>query len=155
MGRLVDLSRSRRVPSRNSAYVTASSCFRSHLMSTGVERARGLDREGIRTARVRWNLSAAALYEEAVRRQEGLIAAEGPLVCRTGLPTGRSPTDQFVARGASSEQHIAWGKVNNPMAPAQFDALHRDPLTRLEGMFFNEPAATVIGGHRIVHLAPG
>ena len=102
-------------------------------MSTSVERARGLDREGIRTDRVRWNLSAAALYEEAVRRQEGLIAAEGPLVCRTGLHTGRSPTDKFVVREASSEQHIAWGKVNNPMDPAQFDALHRDLLNSLEG----------------------
>ena len=102
-------------------------------MSTGVERARGLDREGIRTDRVRWNLSAAALYEEAVRRQEGLIAAEGPLVCRTGQHTGRSPNDKFVVREPSSEQHIAWGKVNRPMDPAQFDALHRDLLSSLEG----------------------
>ena len=38
-------------------------------MSTGVERARGLEREGIETDRARWNLSTAALYEEAVRRQ--------------------------------------------------------------------------------------
>jgi phosphoenolpyruvate carboxykinase (ATP) len=102
-------------------------------MSMGVERARGLDREGIRTDRVRWNLSTAALYEEAVRRQEGLIAAEGPLVCRTGQHTGRSPNDKFVVREASSEQHIAWGKVNRPMDPAQFDALHRDLLSSLEG----------------------
>ena len=34
-------------------------------MSTGVERARGLEREGIKTDRVQWNLPAAALYEEA------------------------------------------------------------------------------------------
>src|SRR6266516_1795624 len=102
-------------------------------MSTEVERPRGLEREGIRTDRVKWNLSTAALYEEAVRRQEAFIAAEGPLVCRTGQHTGRSPNDKFVVREASSEKQIAWGKVNRPMDPAQFDALHRELLSSLAG----------------------
>ena len=48
-------------------------------MSTGVERARALERDGIETDRVRWNLSVSALYEEAVRRNEAVIAAGGPL----------------------------------------------------------------------------
>jgi phosphoenolpyruvate carboxykinase (ATP) len=102
-------------------------------MSTEVERGRGLDVEGIRTERVRWNLPAAALYEEAVCRQEGVIAAGGPLVCRTGLHTGRSPNDKFVVREPSSEANVAWGKVNRPMEPAQFDALYRDLISTLEG----------------------
>ena len=102
-------------------------------MSTEVDRARGLEREGIQTDRVRWNLSAAELYEEAVRRQEGLIAASGPLVCRTGPHTGRSPNDKFVVREPSSEAEIAWGKVNRPIEPAQFDALHKDLLASLAG----------------------
>ena len=102
-------------------------------MSTDVDRARGLEQEGIRTDRVRWNLSAAVLYEEAVRRQEGVIAAEGPLACRTGLHTGRSPNDKFVVREPTSEREIAWGKVNRPIEPAQFDALHKDVLSSLTG----------------------
>jgi len=102
-------------------------------MSTGIERAYGLDRDGIDTDRIRWNLSEAALYEEAVRRGEAVIAANGPLACRTGLHTGRSPNDKFVAREPSSEANIAWGKVNRPMDVAQFDALHRDLLTSLKG----------------------
>lgn len=102
-------------------------------MSTGVERDRGLEREGIASDRVRWNLSPAALYEEAVRRGEGAIAAHGPLVCRTGQHTGRSPNDKFVVREPSSEREIAWGKVNRPMDPAAFDLLHRDMLGSLEG----------------------
>jgi phosphoenolpyruvate carboxykinase (ATP) len=102
-------------------------------MSTEVDRARGLDREGIRTDRVRWNLSTAALYEEAVRRQEGLIAAAGPLSCRTGQHTGRSPNDKFVVRDAATEREIDWGKVNRPMDPAQFDTLHTDLLSSLAG----------------------
>jgi phosphoenolpyruvate carboxykinase (ATP) len=102
-------------------------------MSTEVERGRGLEREGIQTNRVRWNLPAAVLYEEAVRRQEGIIAAEGPLVCRTGPHTGRSPNDKLTVREASSEANIAWGKVNKPMDAAKFDALHHDLLASLAG----------------------
>jgi phosphoenolpyruvate carboxykinase (ATP) len=102
-------------------------------MSTGVERARGLERDGIATERARWNLSPAALYEEAVRRGEAQIAAEGPLACRTGQHTGRSPNDKFVVREPSSEADIEWGKVNRPMDPAQFDLVHRDLLATLEG----------------------
>jgi phosphoenolpyruvate carboxykinase (ATP) len=101
-------------------------------MSTEVAPARGLDREGIQTGRVRWTLSAAALYEEAVRRGEGVIAADGPLACRTGQHTGRAPNDKFVVREPSSEAEIAWGKVNRPMSEAHFDALHRDLLSALK-----------------------
>jgi phosphoenolpyruvate carboxykinase (ATP) len=102
-------------------------------MGTEVDRGRGLEREGIHTDRVHWNLSAAVLYEEAVRRNEGVIAAAGPLACRTGLHTGRSPNDKFTVREPSSEAEIAWGKVNRPLEPAHFDALHRDLLASLEG----------------------
>jgi phosphoenolpyruvate carboxykinase (ATP) len=102
-------------------------------MSTGVERARALERDGIETDRVRWNLSVAALYEEAVRRNEAVIAAGGPLACKTGQHTGRSPNDKFVVREPSSEAEIVWGKINRPMEPATFDVLHRDLLKSLAG----------------------
>jgi phosphoenolpyruvate carboxykinase (ATP) len=79
-----------------------------------------------RTGRIHWNLGPAALYEEALRRQEGVLAADGPVVCRTGQHTGRSPNDKFVVREPSTEQHIQWGSVNRAMAEASFDALHQD-----------------------------
>ncbi len=65
--------------------------------------------------------------------RKGHIAAEGPLVCRTGQHTGRSPNDKFVVREPSSDSLIEWGKVNRPMDPALFDALHRDLLSSLTG----------------------
>ncbi len=68
-----------------------------------------------------------------MRRHEGVIAAEGPLVCRTGQHTGRSPNDKFIVREPSSAELIDWGKVNRPMDPDQFDALHRDLLGSLDG----------------------
>ena len=40
-------------------------------MTAGAERANRLGLDGIQAARVHWNLSPAALYEEAIRRGEG------------------------------------------------------------------------------------
>jgi phosphoenolpyruvate carboxykinase (ATP) len=101
-------------------------------MSTQVARAHGLEAVGIaRSGRVHWNLSAAALYEEAIRRGEAELAAEGPLVARTGQHTGRSPNDKFVVREPSSEAHVAWGAVNKPIDADKFDALHRDLVAHL------------------------
>jgi phosphoenolpyruvate carboxykinase (ATP) len=102
-------------------------------MSLVTEPSRSLAREGIHDARPQWNLSQAALFEEAVRRREGLIAADGPLVCRTGQQTGRSPNDKFIVREPSSEAHIAWGGPNRPMEPAQFAVLQQDLLASLHG----------------------
>jgi phosphoenolpyruvate carboxykinase (ATP) len=83
-------------------------------------------------ASAKWNLPAACLYEEAIRRGEGLVAAEGPLVCRTGEHTGRSPKDKFLVREPGTENEIAWGPVNRAMTPAQFDQLHHDMLVSLK-----------------------
>src|SRR3954466_11381940 len=102
-------------------------------MTARVERGRSLEQEGLQGGLVRWNLSPAALYEEAIRRQEGLIAAEGPLVCRTGQHTGRSPNDKFIVREASSNHEIAWGGFNRPMSEEHFATLRRDLIGSLEG----------------------
>jgi phosphoenolpyruvate carboxykinase (ATP) len=102
-------------------------------MTIQVERAHGLEALGlVRAGRIHWNLSPAALYEEAIRRGEGQLAAEGPLVARTGQHTGRSPNDKFTVREASSEQHVHWGAVNKPIDEARFDALHRDMMLYLQ-----------------------
>jgi phosphoenolpyruvate carboxykinase (ATP) len=91
---------------------------------------------GIPSAAVRWNLTEPQLYEEAVRRGEGVIAAEGPLVCATGVHTGRAPNDKFFAREPGSEREIAWGGVNRPMDAAHFATLERDFLGSLTGDLF-------------------
>ncbi len=102
-------------------------------MAVQVERASGLEALGIvGSGRVHWNLCPAALYEEALRRGEGILAAEGPLVCRTGQHTGRSPNDKFVVRESSSERHVHWGNVNRPIEEASFEALHRDMMAYLQ-----------------------
>lgn len=94
----------------------------------------GLERHGILQANtVYWNLSVPALYEHAIRRQEGLIAEAGPLVVTTGHHTGRSPNDKFIVREASSEDKIWWGKINRPFEPEKFDGLFRHLLAFIQG----------------------
>ena len=84
-------------------------------------------------ASVFWNLSTAALYEEAVARREGIVAADGPIVCRTGSHTGRSPRDRFLVEEPSSSANIAWGEVNRPIAQDRFDGVHRAVVQHLRG----------------------
>lgn len=92
----------------------------------------GLEAYGIQARKpVHLNLPAAALYEHAIRRAEATIAAEGPLVCRTGAHTGRSPNDKFVVQEPGSSGQIWWGKVNKPMPPAHYDALRADVVAHL------------------------
>ena len=102
-------------------------------MAIQVERVRGLEAVGIlRSGQVHWNLSSPALYEMALQRREGQLAAHGPIACFTGHHTGRSPNDKFVVREPSSEGHIHWGEINRPIEPAAFDALHRDLAAYLQ-----------------------
>src|SRR5262245_23990083 len=72
---------------------------------------------------VRLNRPTAELYEDAIRRGEGLVAAEGPLVVRTGKHTGRSPEDKFIVAEPSSEAKIWWGPVNRPITQADYERL--------------------------------
>ena len=72
---------------------------------------------------VRANLSTAELYEYAIRAGEGLVAADGPLVVRTGKHTGRSPEDKFIVEEPSSRDKIWWGPVNRPISEANYDRL--------------------------------
>ena len=86
----------------------------------------GLDLAGLSNLSVaHWNLGVPALYEQAIRRREGLLAEGGALAVRTGVYTGRSPKDKFFADEAESRADIWWGAVNVAMPEERFAALHR------------------------------
>ena len=112
----------------------------------------GLDNHGIVNVNdVYWNLSSPALYEESVRRREGLVAHLGPVVVRTGHHTGRSPNDKFIVREPSSEGNIWWGNVNRPFDPERFDQLYARLMAylQLKDVFVQDCFAGADSNYRI------
>jgi phosphoenolpyruvate carboxykinase (ATP) len=108
-----------------------------------------LARHGFRNLKaVHFNLSAPALYEQALHRGEGHVAVNGPLVVRTGVHTGRSANDKFVVRDASTENTV-WWDANKAMTPAQFDTLHADMMAHAEGRELF--AKDLFGGADLTH----
>lgn len=72
-----------------------------------------LGKMGIKNpAKVHRNLPPAALIDMALARGEGMLASNGALVVRTGVPSGRSPNDKFFVEEKSSKGDIHWSKVN-------------------------------------------
>ena len=93
----------------------------------------GLENHGIKNIRSAfWNLSTAELYEEAIRRREGLVTHLGPLCVRTGSRTGRSPNDRFVVEEATSKDKVWWGPANRPYPPEKFEQLYQKVLAYLQ-----------------------
>ena len=68
------------------------------------------------------NLSPAELVEQAIRRGEGQLSQDGPLVVITRPHTGRSPNDKYIVREASSAAEIWWAK-NGALSEEQFERL--------------------------------
>jgi phosphoenolpyruvate carboxykinase (ATP) len=80
---------------------------------------------GLDAAAVYYNLRPAALYEHALDRNEGSLAAGGPLVVRTDPYTGRSPNDRFLVRDEAVADTINWGAVNQPTDRDTFNRLQQ------------------------------
>jgi len=90
----------------------------------------GLHNHGLnRIRRAYWNLTSAALYEEAIHRSEGNIGHLGPLVVNTGKHRGRSAADKFIVQEGATENKVWWGEYNRPFSPEKFSTL----LARLTG----------------------
>ena len=75
--------------------------------------------------------SVPFLYEQALKRNEGHLAEDGPLVVETGVHTGRSAQDKFVVEDDLTRDTVWWGAINQSMAPEHFDRLQEDVLAYL------------------------
>ncbi|MFP4531951.1 MAG: phosphoenolpyruvate carboxykinase (ATP) [Desulfobacterales bacterium] len=86
----------------------------------------GLEYLGIRNIKkVHWNLNSPKLYEQATKRDEGVISHLGPLVVvrpsESPISTGRAPNDKFIVRDENTEDKINWGQVNIAYDPDKFN----------------------------------
>jgi phosphoenolpyruvate carboxykinase (ATP) len=112
----------------------------------------GLEKQGFRNLKsVNWNLTVPELYEHSIRKGEGQLSKDGPFVVLTGQHTGRSATDKFVVRDASTENTVWWDE-NRSMTPAQFDALYADMMKFAEGKELY--AKDLFGGADLEHRLP-
>ncbi|HET9659162.1 MAG TPA: phosphoenolpyruvate carboxykinase (ATP) [Thermomicrobiales bacterium] len=70
------------------------------------------------------NAPVAALYEDALRAGDGMLAQGGPLVVSTGTHTGRSPMDRFIVDRPAARVAVDWNESNQRIAPGDADRLH-------------------------------
>jgi phosphoenolpyruvate carboxykinase (ATP) len=97
------------------------------------------------------NFGPIALFEAALRRGEGRVAAGGPFAAVTAPHTGRSPNDKFIVREPDSPWDIWWGPVNRPLEPEHYEILRRDVLAHLAGreLFVRDVFAGAAPEHRV------
>jgi phosphoenolpyruvate carboxykinase (ATP) len=94
--------------------------FMSNFDHTGL-RARVLGRAEAPSC----NEGAAELARAAILGGEAVQSADGTIVARTGIFTGRSAKDKYIVRDAATADTV-WWQANNAMTPAQFSALLED-----------------------------
>jgi phosphoenolpyruvate carboxykinase (ATP) len=114
--------------------------------------ARGIEEIGLGAAgTVYYNLTEAALYEEALQRKEARLSAHGALVAATGQHTGRSAKDKHVVRDADTDAHVWWDN-NRAMSPEHFETLLADFRAHAAGkdLFVQD----LVGGADETHRLP-
>ena len=102
-------------------------------------------------ASIHANLTAPELCAHALERHEARLSANGALIVRTGVHTGRSVADKFVVDEADTSAQIAWGKFNQPLTPTHFQVLRGRVLAYLQGraLFTQDLYAGADPAHRL------
>jgi phosphoenolpyruvate carboxykinase (ATP) len=88
---------------------------------------------GLKSGRIHWNYSPAELYEESLRKREGIFTDRGSLLVDTSFFTGRAPKDKYVVKDKTTEDVIWWGNINQPISPEHFDDLYNEMIKYLYG----------------------
>lgn len=117
-----------------------------------ITRGTGLEEHGITNANlIYWTPPTAVLYEQIVKRGEGLVTHLGAVAVKTGHYTGRAANEKFIVDEPTCHDHIAWGKVNQPFDPAKFDALYNRMMAYLHGkdIFVQDCFAGASPEHRL------
>ncbi len=94
----------------------------------------GLDKLGLENiGRVFYNLSYDELQAHEVDMGEAKLSTAGAAMVDTGIFTGRSPKDKYFVDQAPSNQHIAWGNVNQPIKKEIYEDLLVTTKKQLSG----------------------
>jgi len=82
---------------------------------------------------VRHNPGYDELFAQENSNAEGAVSENGTMMVDTGKFTGRSPKDKYFVHQKPSFKNIAWGKINQAMAPEVFDELYNEVIDYLDG----------------------
>ena len=107
---------------------------------------------GVRaTGPVHANLTAPALVAHSLRKSEGRLSADGALIVRTGVHTGRSVADKFVVDEPETSGDVWWGKVNQRLPREKYEVLKGRVQAYLQGreLFTQDLYAGADPSHRI------
>jgi phosphoenolpyruvate carboxykinase (ATP) len=89
---------------------------------------------GLSTARsIHANLTAPQLVQASLVKGESRLSAEGAVIVRTGVHTGRSVADKWVVDEPETTADVWWGKVNQKLSPANFNTLKVRVQAYLQG----------------------
>ncbi len=111
-----------------------------------------LARTGVNsTAAVHANLTAPQLTAHAIRRGEARFSVDGALIVRTGVHTGRSVADKYVADEPETTAQVAWGKINQRLDAQRFLQLKHRVQAYLQGreLFTQDLYAGADPAHRV------
>jgi len=117
-----------------------------------VTRGSGLEEHGITNANlIFWTPPTAVLYEQIIKRGEGLVSHLGAIAVKTGHYTGRAANEKFIVDEPTSHDNVAWGKINKPFDPVRFDALYNRMLAYMHGkdLFVQDCFAGADREHRL------
>jgi len=97
------------------------------------------------------NLTAPALVAHSLRKGESTLSADGALIVRTGVHTGRSVGDKFVVDEPSTTGDVWWGKVNQRLSAEKYNVLKGRVQAYLQGreLFTQDLYAGADPGNRI------
>jgi phosphoenolpyruvate carboxykinase (ATP) len=94
----------------------------------------GIENHGLVNLRTIYaNLSQAALVEQILQRNEGILSSDGAVIVSTGQYTGRSPNDKYVVQYPADTIPIWWGKINQPLKAENANSLYQKITAYLQG----------------------
>jgi phosphoenolpyruvate carboxykinase (ATP) len=95
------------------------------IMAAPIE---ALEKLGIHTEQIHYQLSADELTQQTVKRGDGVLNNTGALIVKTGEFTGRSPQDKFIVKDAITANSVHWNNFNIPIDEKYFFQL-REKIT--------------------------
>ncbi len=92
--------------------------------NTELTKTISLEKYGIKTEKINYQLSPDALHDIAIEKGQGVEVDSGALAINTGKFTGRSPLDRFIVKDDITKDKVWWGDINIPYSSEDFNSLY-------------------------------